>query len=290
MSRIIRYPIDVVSVGVVLCALALQVTALARGWPWYLVFPIFFLLREVNLIEHNHMHLAIFRHRFLNVLLGWMCHLSGGVPLDSYRLHHVVNHHRYNNRFDAEGRDWSSLFGFRGTRFPDRPVGKAYYVLSFPFLAHGETLLWFLRSPTSKTTRGFVVSMAVVGPVSLFLAWLSPAGFVMFFVLPWIAILFGMGNNNYDHHDGCEMTGTYNAANSFLTFYYTVLSFNVGYHLAHHHKPNLHWSLLPNCHEALMRSRPDTGVPPRPAYGASATPTATAYAAARTHIAEPRRP
>src|SRR2546421_7494796 len=137
--RLIRYPIDIVSVGVVLCALSLQVIALVRDWPWYLIFPIFFLLREVNLIEHNHMHLSIFRSRFLNTLLGWMCHLSGGVPLDSYRLHHVTNHHRYNNRFGAGGRDWSSLFGFRGTRFPDTPVSKAYYVLSVPFLAQRET-------------------------------------------------------------------------------------------------------------------------------------------------------
>lgn len=256
LSRLICYPIDIVSAGVVVCALSLQVAALARGWPWYVAFPIFLLLREVNLVEHNHMHLPMFRSRFLNTLLGWMCHLSGGVPLDSYRLHHVANHHRYNNRFGATGRDWSSLFGFRGTRFPDRPVGKLYYVLSFPLLAHGETLLWFLRSPTSRQTRGFLISMAVVGPVSLFLAWLNPAGFVFFFVLPWVGILFGMGNNNYDQHRGCRMTDTYSAANSFLSFYYTALSFNVGYHLAHHHKPNLHWSLLPGHHEALTRRRP----------------------------------
>lgn len=276
VSRIIRYPIDAISVSIVLCALSLQVIALARDWPWYLIFPIFLCLRQVNLIQHNHMHLPVFRGRFLNALLGWMCHLSGGVPQDSYRLHHVANHHRYNNRFDASGRDWSSLFDFRGAHFPDRPVGKFYYVLSFPFIAHGETLLWLIRSPASKPTRGFIVSMAVVGPVSLLLAWLNPAGFLIFFVLPWIGILFGMGNNNYDQHKGCGMTDPHNAANSFLTFYYTALSFNVGYHLAHHHKPNLHWSLLPKGHEDFVRRRPDGSMEPQTALNRAA-PTATVY-------------
>jgi len=257
VSRIIRHPIDIVSVLVVFCALSLQLIAFIRHWSWYLVVPIFFLVREVNLVEHNHMHLAIFRSRFLNALLGWMCHLSNGVPLDSYKLHHVVNHHRFNNRFDATGRDWSSLFGFEGTRFPNRPVGKTYYVASFPFLAHGECLLWFLRSPTSKLSRGFIVSMLIVSPVSIFLAWMNPTGFITFFVIPWVLILFGMGNNNYDQHRGCKMSNSYDSANNFLSLYYRVLSFNVGYHVAHHIKPNLHWSLLPRYHETLMTSRQD---------------------------------
>jgi beta-carotene hydroxylase len=251
VSRLIRYPIDIISVVIVLSVLSLQLLALSRNWPWYMVVPILLLVRDVNLIEHNHMHLPIFRSKALNALLGWLCHLSNGVPLDSYKLHHVANHHRYNNRFDATGRDWSSLFGFRGTHFPDRPIGKAYYMASFPVLAHGECLLWFLRSPTSRPAKGFVVSMTIVIPTIGFLVWLNPVGFVTFFVLPWIVMLFGMANNNYDHHQGCKMTNPYDSANNFLTFYYTKLSFNVGYHVAHHLKPNLHWSLLPRYHNAI---------------------------------------
>ena len=154
-SRIIRYPIDIISVLVVLSTLSPQLIALVLYWPWYAVIPILLMLRQVSLVEHNHAHLTIFPTRFPNTLLGWLCHLSSGVPLDTYRVHHVMSHHRYNNRFNSSGRDWSSIFGFRGARLPDRPVGKAYCVASFPFIAHGETLLWFLRSATSKLARGF---------------------------------------------------------------------------------------------------------------------------------------
>jgi beta-carotene hydroxylase len=254
-SRIIRYPIDIISVLVVLSTVSLQLFALLRDWPWYAVLPILLMLRQVSLVEHNHAHLTIFPTRFASILLGWLCHLSSGVPLDTYRVHHVMSHHRYNNRFDSSGRDWSSIFGFRGTRLPDRPVGKAYYVASFPFIAHAETLLWFLRAPTSKLARGFFVSMAVIGSVSIFLFWLNAFGFVTFFLLPWTVLLFGMGYNNYDHHVGCNMTGKYDSANNFVNFYYTVLSFNEGYHVAHHLNPGVHWSLLPNIHDVVERGR-----------------------------------
>ena len=38
-SRIIRYPIDIISVLVVLSTLSLQVFALIRNWPWYARHP-----------------------------------------------------------------------------------------------------------------------------------------------------------------------------------------------------------------------------------------------------------
>jgi fatty acid desaturase len=256
-SRIIRHPIDIISVLVVLSTLSLQLFALVNNWPWYTALLIILMLRQVSLVEHNHAHLTIFSTRFANILLGWLCHLSSGVPLNTYRVHHVISHHRYNNRFDSSGRDWSSIFGFRGARLPDRPVGKAYYVVSFPFIAHCEALLWFLRAPASQLTRGFFISMAVVGSASVFLVWLNAAGFLAFFLLPWVVLLFGMGYNNYDHHIRCEMTNEYDSANNFLNFYYTVLSFNEGYHVAHHSKPGLHWSLLPYLHEEVERSRLD---------------------------------
>src|SRR6185503_115494 len=254
-SRIIRYPIDIISVLVVLSTLSLQVFALIRNWPWYAVILIVLMLRQVSLVEHNHAHLTIFTARFSNILLGWLCHLSTGVPLDTYRVHHVISHHRHNNQFGSSERDWSSIFGFKGSRLPDRPVSKAYYVASFPLIAHCETLLWFLRSPTSPLARGFVVSMAVVGSASTFLAWLNAAGFVTFFLLPWTVLLFGMGYNNYDHHVGCKMTNKYDSANNFLNFYYTVLSFNEGYHVAHHLNPGLHWSRLSHFHYDVVESR-----------------------------------
>lgn len=263
-SRFIRYPIDIVSILIVLAALSLQLTALVLNWPWFVIIPILFLVRQVSIVEHNIVHLPIFRGKFLNTLFGWLCQLSNGMPLESYRVHHVTNHHRYNNRFDASARDWSSPFGFRSTRYPHRPIGKLYYVATFPFLAHGESLLWFLRAPTSRITRAFVRSLAVVCTASGVLIWLSPAGFVKFFLLPWIVLIFGSGDNNYDEHKGCKMTNPYDSANDRLDFFHTVLSFNLGYHVEHHLQPSLHWSLLPRYHKTLSMNNSVRGQPVPP--------------------------
>ena len=269
VSRLIRYPIDLISVALVVFTLTLQVSALVLHWPWYVAIVVLLLLREVGLVEHNHVHLAIFRSRFLNALLGWMCHLSDGVPLETYRIHHVASHHRYNNRFDANGRDWSSIYGFQGTRLPERPVNKAYYVAAFPWLAHGESLIWYLRAPRSRPTRGFITSMLIVGPASALLAWLNPVGFITFFLVPWTIAIFGMGFNNYEQHYACKMTNEYDSSNNFINFFQTVLSFNAGYHVAHHHSPQLHWSLLRRQHELLYPSRMDEEAQPHPAVSSS---------------------
>ena len=87
-------------------------------------------------------------------------------------------------------------------------------------------------------------------------------GFLIFFVVPWIVILFGMANNNYDHHQGCKMTNAYDSANNFTTFYYTTLSFNVGYHVAHHLNPSLHWSLLPRYHGLISSEQNGSAAAP----------------------------
>src|SRR5262245_1317835 len=130
--RILRYPIDAVSVVAVLLGLSVQCTAYFQGWHWLAAFPLLLLVRHVHLVEHNHCHIPIFHQRMLNEILGWLCFLSNGIPLEFYELHHVHNHHRYNQRFDASKQDWSSLFGFTGTRIPDRPVHRGYYILTFP--------------------------------------------------------------------------------------------------------------------------------------------------------------
>ena len=265
VSRLLRYPIDIISIATVVCALALQLTALVRHWPWYVAVVVIVLLREVSLVEHNHAHLPIFRSKFLNALLGWLCHLSGGVPQETYRIHHVGTHHRYNNRFDGNERDWSSIYGFRGARMPDRPVNKAYYVAAFPWLAHGESLIWYLRAPTARATKGFLASMAVVMPTCALLAWLNPVGFVTFFVVPWTVAIFGMGFNNYEQHYGCRMTCEDDSSNNYLSFFSTTLSFNAGYHVAHHRYPNVHWSLLPQYHAAHTTGGADGQARPQPA-------------------------
>ncbi len=255
--RILRYPIDVISVATVVCALSVQVTALFLNWPWYAFFLIVILARQVNLVEHNHAHCRVFHQRFLNELLGWMCFISNGMPPEFYELHHVANHHRYNQRFDEKGQDWSSLFGFTGTRFPDKPIGRPYYVLSFLVIGGCHCLIQIARRPGSRIFWRYVRSTTIMTLLSGGLIYRDHWSFFFFFFLPWVAVVVGLGYTNYDHHFGCSMKTPYEIANVDLRIPYRFLGFNIGYHVAHHLKPGLHWSLLPHYHEAIK-----THIPP----------------------------
>jgi beta-carotene hydroxylase len=253
---VLRYRVDAFSVASVAIVLGLQITGVVMDWPAYLVVVFLLLVRQVNLVEHNHVHIRMFHGDFLNELLGWMCFLSNGVPLEFYEVHHVRNHHRFNQKVDATGQDWSSLYAFSGTHFPDKPVGLAYYVLTFPVITTCHCLLTIFRAPGSKLFRRFVVSTAVVVLCSITLLLIHPWKFLLFFPLPWAVVAFAMGRNNYSHHVGCAMTTDYDSANVNLRTYSRLLGFNIGYHVAHHLRPSLHWSLLPTYHATIAPKIP----------------------------------
>jgi len=252
----LRYRADALSVASVVIVLGLQTSGVVMNWPAYVVVAILPLVRLVNLVEHNHAHLPVFYREALNELLGWMCFLSNGVPLEFYVVHHVRNHHRFNQRVGATQQDWSSLYAFAGARYPDKPVGLGYYVLTFPIITTCHSLLAILRAPGSKMFRRFIRSIAVVALCFGGLLWLHPWKFLLFFFLPWVVVIFAMGRNNYSHHVGCAMTTDYDSASVNLRAYSRLLGFNIGYHVAHHIRPGLHWSLLPGFHETIARNIP----------------------------------
>lgn len=227
--------------------LGFQLVALTLDWSWLLVFPLVILARQVNLVEHNHAHAKVFHDRRLNDVFGWLCFLSNGVPLEFYEVHHVDNHHRYNNTQD----DHSSMFGFSGCRYPDKPVSRGYYILSFPMMTICHSLIDINRRPGTRMFRRFWTSIAVISLVSALLISLDPLGFLTFFVAPWIIIFFGLGLTNYRHHYGCKFENPYNSSNIMSGLPYGILGFNIGYHASHHIKPALHWSLLPLHHEGI---------------------------------------
>jgi len=250
--RVLRHGIDIFSILMIWVVLGAQLCALWLEWSWLLVFPLIVLVRQVNLVEHNHAHSKIFYNRHLNDALGWLCFLSNGVPLELYEVHHVKNHHRYNNQLQ----DWSSMFGFSGCRFPDRPVSRAYYILTFPVLTICSGLSDILRSPGSRMFWRFVWSVGVVTALSVALAFVDPLGFVVFFLVPWIVIFHGLGMTNYRHHYGCALNTAYDSSNVMFGLPFGWLGFNIGYHVSHHMRPALHWSELPRHHESIRERIP----------------------------------
>ena len=260
--RLLKYRIDLISVALVLTALGIQLTAFAFSWPWYTFFLIILLVRQVNLIEHNHAHLGIFEQRSLNEILGFLCFYSNGTPYEFYKVHHVQNHHAYNQQFGEGDSDWSSMFGFKGTHFPDIPIGRFYYVVTFPILTICHSLIFVFRNPGTKILRRFVRTMILFTVASAALIYIDVWSFLFFFAIPWVVVYFGLGDNNYSHHHGCKMTNDFDSSNTFLSLPYKALGFHIGCHVAHHIRPDLHWSLLPEYQETIKDKIPQENYRP----------------------------
>jgi hypothetical protein len=76
---------------------------------------------------------------------------------------------------------------------------------------------------------------------------------VLFILIPHQYAAWGIVGTNYFQHDGCDENHPYNHSRNFTGSFLNWMLFNNGYHGAHHIKPNLHWSLLPEFHEEKIR-------------------------------------
>lgn len=251
---VLRYRIDVFSVVAVLLTVSLQITAVVDGWsPWALV-PIMIGCRQCALVQHNHAHLRIFRMRALNELLGDLAACAMGVPLVFYEAHHVINHHRHYR--DTQGtEDWSSPYGYSGCRYPDRPVARWYYILAFPLTSNLACSLFVVRHPGTHFQHRAGRSVAMMFALAGVLAWFDLPRTLLFLCLPWLIVSLGLGANSYDGHVGCALEHEETSANSCLGLHCRGFGYNIGYHVAHHVQPCLHWSRLPHLHAQIFKHR-----------------------------------
>jgi len=252
---LLRYRIDVFSVAAVALTVALQVAAVVRGWPWWTLAPIIVGCRQSALVQHNHAHLRIFSKNAWNELLGDLAACAMGVPLVFYEVHHVMNHHRHYRDHEGDA-DWSSPYGYRGCRYPDRPVARWYYIAMFPVTSNFACSLFVVRHPGTHFFRRATRTLLVMFVLAGMLAWFDPPRTLVFVLLPWLIVSLGLGANSYDGHVGCALEAEETSANSCLGLHCRWLGYNIGFHVAHHIDPRLHWSLLPRLHAQVFRDRP----------------------------------
>jgi fatty acid desaturase len=209
-------------------------------------------------IKHNHVHCRTFRSRWLNAAFGHVLSLLTGHPTTAIITAHNVRHHRYNN----SDRDWvrCSLVGFRW---------NWVNFLAFPFVSVAAMRAektsdlpgWRRRRPSLY--RQALAERAVLYPVVGALTLADWQATLHALVVPWLFGQWGIVTINLLQHQGCDAASRYDHSRNVTGALVNWFVLNNGFHTAHHLRPSLHWSELPQYHRRVVEPSIQPGLTQR---------------------------
>jgi fatty acid desaturase len=204
---------------------------------------------DLGINFHNHTHRKIFRAEWLNRWFGRLWTFSAGWPSFYWWHAHVIVHHK-------------NLLGPTDWTLPKRRADGSFENMFWYGPAHWpwRTSVDLWRDFSSGRGQAGVKRRAVV-ELLIFLAlwsipfWIDPWMALGLWVLPqWFANAWNMAPGMYVQHVGCIPKSDghpVSHSNTFLSGFFNMTSFNIGYHIEHHNYPAVHWSELPALHEKL---------------------------------------
>ncbi len=197
-------------------------------------------------IAHGHFHVRTFRSALPNRLYEFLLFYQSGMPSYGWQLNHNIGHHQH---FMQQGAD----VPFRDEYYWLEPDGRVTprwrYVLRTAALAY-----WYaIRNRCLRPDYGrkFAVVMAIHALVLAALLVYDPLGALICFVCVIVANMFVNTWFSYSHHAGLSLDNRYGASYSNLDRLLNLLTFNTGYHTAHHVRASVHWYELPTFHATI---------------------------------------
>ncbi len=209
--------------------------------PLWLMVSSFFCF-SVCIVNHNHVHNAMFRYQWMNIILGVVLTICRGHTSVGVILAHNHNHHVYTGNdkdwikpgLAGEGTGITRLLRFVFAAIVSMARGRRH---ANPSIIHTR----LIRQKRLEQTTLLLLSAVLL--------YLDIVGFLIFVVLPWIvgvALLIGV---NLLQHDNCIPNSKFNHSRNFTSRIGNWLCLNNGYHTVHHMRPELHWSRLPEVHQ-----------------------------------------
>jgi fatty acid desaturase len=245
MKTILRYPEDRWPLAYTSMVLAVQLGlffGVKNLWVTALCVVLFQPVQAVAIAcNHYQHHLNVFTWRGLNRAYEVILFLQTGTPPYLITLHHNLGHHPHYLEPERDTLRWRRPEGSPRTRIE---------CLVKNFAGH---LTWTMaigrRHP--KVYRRFKVMTAFSLVTLSVLIYFDAAKAMIVFVGPMLLAIFNVARLGYDQHAGLEMDDHFSASRNIESRLYNLVTFNSGYHTAHHVKPGLHWSRLPELHRQL---------------------------------------
>lgn len=204
---------------------------------------------SVTTIAHNHNHLRIWKNKWMNRFQDYWLTLFYGFPAFAWIPTHNRNHHRFNNR---DG-DYTITY-----RVSER--NNLLTLLSYPAVSsywQQKSVGRFLAETWRKRRKRFCyyASQYVV-----LAAWIAGALLIdwrkglLYVVIPQQVGLFTVLVFNYLQHVGTDEESEWEHSRDVVSPVMNALLFNNGYHTAHHERPGIHWSRLPEAHAGVAHN------------------------------------
>jgi beta-carotene hydroxylase len=231
-----------------LVMLAITLGLLGAAWSGLLRHPLVipascFLSFVCCIIAHNHMHLPAFRGRFWNQIFQVFLMFGSGQPPTGIITAHNERHHRHPDSDQDFVR--SQLVNFRW---------NTVNLLLFPFVSiftmirekPGDLPRWKTRRPhlyrQALLERGVFYTAIILLLVSDWHATL------LYLTAPWLLAQVMLVGVNLLQHQDCDAVSEYDHSRNVTGTMINWFLLNNGFHTAHHLRPAMHWSMLPDFH------------------------------------------
>jgi beta-carotene hydroxylase len=209
---------------------------------------------DVGVNFHNHSHRPIFASQSVNRWFARFWTFSGGWPSFFWEYCHVTIHHARLLAAD----DWTLPKQNADGSFENF---QRYLFRHWPWrlMVHLRQDLIARRSLRRKSLRELAIFVALWSIPF----WIDPVMAIWLWVLPhWVANALVMSSGMYVQHAGCVPKTTARPVSHstiFVSRFFNLTMFNIGFHLEHHDHPRVHWFDLPELHECLKQEMIEGG-------------------------------
>lgn len=199
---------------------------------------------------HNQMHLPVFRSGFWNSIYQIaLCFAIGQPPTGIITAHNIRHHRHAESDLDFVR---TSLVGFRN---------NSLNILAFPFVAiaamyrekKSDLANWKAKRP--RLYRQALIERVVFYAAIIALLVADWRATLLFLFLPWIVAQLVLVGVNLLQHQDCDSDSEYNHSRNLTGKTANFFLLNTGYHTAHHNRPAMHWSKLPEYHDHEIAPR-----------------------------------
>ena len=253
-GTVLKYKADRGPIAYTLTVFAVRLALFALAGPLVCaisVIPLAVLGMFIAPINHHHQHINSFRAAWLNRIYDLVLAVQTGVGPYNWVLHHNLGHHvNYLNQPPHERPDESHWTRADGTQ-----MGRFEYTLHLLFHQQIDSIRIGLRH--TRYLRYFLLMKLVMWALLGLGLWYRPFETVLVFMLPAFITLVYTIWATYEHHAGCAPNNHLDASRNRDNRIYNALTGNLGFHTAHHKRPGLHWSLLPELHEQIRDQIPE---------------------------------